>query len=64
MLATVIYLLIALLVLFIVWYILRLAATQFGVPDAIMQIMGLILLLIFILIVLNAFGIASFPIRH
>jgi hypothetical protein len=48
-----IQLLIVLLVLVIVYYIASLACTHFGAPPVILQIIGLILLLVFLLAVLN-----------
>ena len=57
MISALIGLLVVLLVLFIVWYILRLAASHFGLPDVVIQIIGLILALIFLLYVMNALGV-------
>jgi putative effector of murein hydrolase LrgA (UPF0299 family) len=64
MIQTLIYLLVTLLILFIVWYIVRLAASSFGLPEPAITIIGLILLLVFLLVVLNAFGISPIPLRH
>ena len=57
MIGVLIQLLIVLLVLCVVFYIVRLAAGQFGIPDIFITIVGLILGLIFILYVVNAFGL-------
>ena len=59
MIATLIHLLVVLLLLVIVYYILNLAAGFFGAPAPVMQIVGLILLLIFLLYVVRALGIAE-----
>jgi hypothetical protein len=64
MITTLIGLLVVLLVLFIVWYIVRIAAGHFGLPEPIVQIIGLILALVFLLYVLNAFGVVLLPLRH
>jgi hypothetical protein len=64
MIQTLIYLLVVLLVLFVVWYIVRLAAGYFQLPEPIVQIVGLILALVFLLYVLNAFGIGPPMLRH
>lgn len=58
MIPTLIGILVALLILIVVWYIVRIAATQFGLPEAVVQIVGLILALIFLLYVLQAMGVA------
>ena len=57
MIPALIGILVALLILFVVWYIVRIAATQLGLPDAVVQIIGLILALIFLLYVLQALGV-------
>ena len=57
MIGALIYLLVALVVLVIVWYIVRLIASQFGLPEVVVQIVGLILLLVFLLYALNIFGL-------
>ena len=56
MIAVAIHLLIALLILLVVWYILKIAAAQFGMPAFVVQIAGLILALIFLLYALRALG--------
>jgi hypothetical protein len=48
-----IQLLLVLLVLAIVYYIAKLACTHFGAPPVILQIIGLILLLVFLVAILN-----------
>jgi hypothetical protein len=53
MISLLIQLLIILLVLVIVYYIANLACTHFGAPPVILQIIGLILLLVFLLAILN-----------
>lgn len=58
MISTLISVLVVLLVLFIIWYVVKLAGDQFGVPPVIIQIVGLILALIFLLFILNAVGVA------
>ena len=59
MIQVLIQLLVVLLVLCVVFWIVKLAAGQFGAPPIVVQIVGLILLLIFILYLVNAFGIAG-----
>jgi len=58
MIPALIGILVALLILFVVWYIVKIAAAQFGLPEAVVQIVGLILALIFLLYVLTAMGVA------
>jgi hypothetical protein len=53
MISLLIQLLVILLVLVIVYYIASLACSHFGAPPVILQIIGLILLLVFLLAVLN-----------
>jgi hypothetical protein len=53
MISLLIQLLVILLVLVIVYYIANLACTHFGAPPVILQIIGLILLLVFLLAILN-----------
>jgi hypothetical protein len=55
MIAALIHILILLVVLVIAFYILKLVATHFGLPQVVVQIIGLILALILLLYVLNAF---------
>jgi hypothetical protein len=57
MISALIGLLVVLLVLFIVWYIFRLAATHFGLPEVMIQVVGLILALIFLLYLIQALGV-------
>lgn len=57
MIASVIQLLVLLIVLAVVYYIVKLGAGHFGVPAVIVQMVGLILGLIFLLAALSAFGI-------
>jgi hypothetical protein len=52
-LSLLIQVLIVLLVLAVVYYIAKLACTHFGAPPVILQILGLILLLIFLAVLLN-----------
>jgi hypothetical protein len=59
MIQVLIQLLVVLLVLCVVFWIVKLAAGQFGAPPIVVQIVGLILLLIFILYLVQAFGIAG-----
>ena len=59
MIGALIQLLIVLLVLCVVFYIIRLAASQFGIPDVFVTICGLILGLVFILYAVQAFGLAG-----
>ncbi|HJY46687.1 MAG TPA: hypothetical protein VJ301_18885 [Propionibacteriaceae bacterium] len=56
MLEALIQLLILLVVLAVIFYIAKLAATHFGVPPIIVQLIGLILGLVFLLAALRAFG--------
>lgn len=63
MIATLITLLVVLLILFVVWYIVRFAATTFGFPNGVVEIIGMILGLIFLLYALRLFG-ALPPINH
>ena len=51
--------LIMLLVLVVFFYIIKLAAGYFGIPEPIVQIIGLIMGLIFLLYCLQAFGVVS-----
>jgi hypothetical protein len=59
MIALLIQALILLLILAIVFWIIRLAAVHFGAPAIVINIVGLILLLIFLLYFLNAMGLTS-----
>ena len=61
MIETLVHLLVVLLVLVIIFAILRLAAAQFGIPAAWVQIIGYILGLIFLIYVLSALGIFGSP---
>lgn len=61
MIGVLINLLIVLLVLVVIYYIVKLAAGQFGIPPVILQIVGLILGLVFLLVALQAFGLAAGP---
>jgi hypothetical protein len=61
MIGVLINLLVVLLVLAVIYYIVKLAAGQFGIPPVVVQIIGLILGLIFLLFALQAFGIAAGP---
>jgi len=54
MIALVIQLLIVALVLLIVWYVVRLMATTLGAPPVVIQLVGLVFLLVFVLIVLRS----------
>jgi hypothetical protein len=56
MISALITILVALLVLVIVFWIVKIAGEQFGAPAVIIQIVGLILLLIFLLFLFNQFG--------
>lgn len=56
MIEALIGLLLALLVLFILFYIVKLGAEHFGAPPLVVQILGLIFLLIFLLYVFRAFS--------
>jgi hypothetical protein len=56
MISLLIQLLLVLLVLAIIYYIAKLACTHFGAPPIILQIIGLILLLVFLLAAVNAIG--------
>ena len=56
MIESIIGLLFALLVLFLVFYIVKIAAGWFGAPEPVVHIVGLILLLIFLLWVFRAFS--------
>ena len=58
MISVLIQLLVVLIVLVVVFYIVKLAAGSFGIPPPIVQIIGLILGLIFLLYALSAFGVA------
>jgi hypothetical protein len=53
--------LVLLLVLVIVWYIVKIAVAQFGAPPAVLQIVGLILLLIFVVAMLSMLGFGHWP---
>ena len=59
MIQVLIQLLVVLLVLCVVFWIVKLAASQFGAPPLVVQICGIILLLVFLLYVIQAFGIAG-----
>ena len=62
MIPALIHVLVVLLILFVVWYVVRIAAAQFGLPTAVVQIVGLILALIFLLYVLQIMGVGvRFP---
>jgi hypothetical protein len=61
MIGALIYLLVVLIVLVVIFYIVKLAAAHFGIPGPIVQIIGLILGLIFLLYALNAFGLVGSP---
>jgi hypothetical protein len=56
MIGVLIQLLVVLLVLVVIFYIVKIAAGNFGIPAPIVQIIGLILGLIFLLYALSAFG--------
>lgn len=56
MISMLITVLVALLVLVIVFWIVKIAGEQFGAPPVVIQIIGLILLLIFLLFLFNQFG--------
>ena len=58
MIAILIQALVVLLVLCVAFYIIRIAATHFGVPAVFVQILGLILALIFLLWVLRLAGVS------
>jgi heme O synthase-like polyprenyltransferase len=58
MIGTLISLLVVLLVLVVIFYIVKIAAGNFGIPGPIVQIVGLILGLVFLLYALQAFGVA------
>ena len=55
MIAAIIQLLIVLLVLYVLFVVLKLGATAFGIPGTVVQIIGLILGLVFLLYALQAF---------
>jgi hypothetical protein len=57
MIAVLIQLLVLLLVLCVVWYIIKIAAGQFGLPSVFVQIAGLIIALIFLLYALRVLGV-------
>jgi hypothetical protein len=57
MIATLISLLVVLLILCVIWYIIKIAASQFGAPPFVVQILGLIIGLIFLLYCIKALGI-------
>lgn len=57
MLTALISLLVCLVVLIVVFYIVRLAAGHFGLPPVVVQIIGLILALVFLLYALRLFGL-------
>jgi hypothetical protein len=56
MIPALIQFLIAVLVVVIVFYIIKLVATHFGAPPLVVQLVGLILALILILLLLQAVG--------
>ena len=56
MIGLLIQLLIVLLVLVIIFWVVKIAAGSFGIPPPIVQIIGLILGLIFLLYVVSALG--------
>jgi len=56
MISALISILVVLLVLVIVFWIVKMAGAQFGAPPVVIQIIGLILLLIFLLYLFNQFG--------
>jgi hypothetical protein len=58
MIGTLVSLLVLFIVLAVIYYIVSLGAGHFGVPGTIVQIVGLILGLIFLLAALSAFGVA------
>lgn len=57
MIETLITVLVLLLVAVIVWYVIKLIAAQFGVPDVWVHIVGLIIFLIFLLYALRVIGV-------
>jgi hypothetical protein len=59
MIGILISLLITLLILGIIYWIAQMACSHFGAPPFVTQVIGLILLLIFLLYLLNAFGLAG-----
>jgi hypothetical protein len=59
MVTVLINLLVVLLILSVVFYIVRLAAGQFGAPAFVVQIVGLILGLVFLLYLLRALGVVA-----
>ncbi len=60
MIAVLIQLLVLFIVLAVIYYIVSVGAGYFGVPAAIIQIIGLILGLIFLLAALSAFGVMPY----
>lgn len=60
MIATLIQLLVLFILLAAIYYIVKIGAGHFGVPGPIIQIVGLILGLVFLLAALSAFGIVPY----
>ena len=57
MIITLIHVLIVALILCVFWYVVHLVATHLGAPSIAVQLIGLILLLVFVLYVLRVSGI-------
>jgi hypothetical protein len=57
MIAALIHLCVVLLILLVVWWIVKIVATHFGLPAVAIQVVGAIFALIFLLYVLSLFGI-------
>jgi hypothetical protein len=59
MIGALIHLLIVLIVVLVICYVVKLLATQLGLPPTVVQLVGIVLGLLFLLYVLQLFGVGD-----